>query len=206
MRQNWSRKNQNGSIFLWLCCLRSSENQIVRARSRSGRMNQSKFTFQCFVIGLALPLLLATPTTQFSLDHKWWSRKRNQNAFYTRLLSSMLLGLRHRCLSANKPLKTLFSRNMSLGHLRYCHHIQKNQRSQKIELSWGLYITVWLLLLFLLLYVICAFLGTDRRNQFMLKGLCQPRRMRSLEDNYLKKSAQRFQIFRNFGRLFLSVY
>ena len=36
-------------------CLWSSENQIVRVGSRSGRINQSQCTFPCFVIGLVLP-------------------------------------------------------------------------------------------------------------------------------------------------------
>ena len=48
--------------------LRSSEKQIVGVRKRSGRINQSRCTFPRFVIGLVLPLLLASPTTQFSLN------------------------------------------------------------------------------------------------------------------------------------------
>lgn len=40
----------------------------------------------CFVIGLVYPLLLATPTTQFSLDPKW-----NQNAVFSRWSSLTLL-------------------------------------------------------------------------------------------------------------------
>ena len=36
------------------------------------------------VIGLVLPYLLATPTTQFSLDRKRRSRKGNQKAVFTR--------------------------------------------------------------------------------------------------------------------------
>ena len=36
------------------------------------------------MIGLVLSLLLATPTTWFSLDRKRWSRGRNQNAVFTR--------------------------------------------------------------------------------------------------------------------------
>ena len=38
-----------------------------------------------------LPLLLATPTTYFSLDRKRWSRKWDQNAVFTRSLSPTLL-------------------------------------------------------------------------------------------------------------------
>ena len=42
----WSWKNHNVSVFfwlrLWLCCLRSSENQIVRVGTRGGRINQSQ--------------------------------------------------------------------------------------------------------------------------------------------------------------------
>ena len=54
------------TFHLW-----SSENQIVRVGSTSGRINQSQSTFPCFVICLVLLLLLPTPTTWFSLDHKW---------------------------------------------------------------------------------------------------------------------------------------
>ena len=43
------------------------------------------------MIDLVLLLLLVTPTTQFSLDHEWWSRKWKQNAVFTRLLTPMLL-------------------------------------------------------------------------------------------------------------------
>ena len=43
------------------------------------------------MIGLVLPLLLVTLTTQFSLNCKWWSCKRNQNAVFTRSLSPTLL-------------------------------------------------------------------------------------------------------------------
>ena len=46
------------------------------------------------MIGLALPLLLAIPTTQFLLDSKRRSRTRNQKnqrAVFTRSLSSTLL-------------------------------------------------------------------------------------------------------------------
>ena len=32
---------------------------------------------------LNLPLLLASPTIQLSLERKRWSRKRNQNAVFT---------------------------------------------------------------------------------------------------------------------------
>ena len=46
----------------------SSENQIVGVGKRSGRKNQSRCTFPRFVIGLVVPLLLASPTTQFSLN------------------------------------------------------------------------------------------------------------------------------------------
>ena len=48
----------------------SSENQIVRVGSRSGRINQSQCTFPRYVIDIVLPLLLPTPTIWFSLDHK----------------------------------------------------------------------------------------------------------------------------------------
>ena len=48
----------------------SSENQIVRVQSRSGRINQSQCTFPRFVIGLGLPLLLLTLKIWFSLDQK----------------------------------------------------------------------------------------------------------------------------------------
>ena len=68
------------SFRLW-----PSENQIVRVGSGSGRINQSQCKFPHFVIGLVLPLLLATPKTQFSLDRKQNSHKRNQNAFFTSL-------------------------------------------------------------------------------------------------------------------------
>ena len=50
-------------------CLRSSENQIVGAGSRSGRINRSQCTFPRFVIGLVFLLLLPTLTIWFSLDH-----------------------------------------------------------------------------------------------------------------------------------------
>ena len=50
--------------------LSSSENQIVGAGSRNGRINQSQCPFPRFVIGLVPPLLLPTPTIWFSLDHK----------------------------------------------------------------------------------------------------------------------------------------
>ena len=43
------------------------------------------------MIGLVLPLLLVTLTTQFSLNCKWRSCKRNQNAVFTRSLSPTLL-------------------------------------------------------------------------------------------------------------------
>ena len=87
----WSRKNQNVSVFFWLRlwlwhCLRSSENQIVRVGSRGGRI----LPITIFVIGLALPLLLATSTTQFSLDNKRWSLKRNQKATESTLLRPRL--------------------------------------------------------------------------------------------------------------------
>ena len=62
-----------------------SENQIVWVGSGSGMINQSQCKFPRFVIGLVLPLLLATPKTQFSLDRKQSSHKQNQNAFFTRL-------------------------------------------------------------------------------------------------------------------------
>ena len=48
----------------------SSENQIVRVGSRSGRISQSECSFPRFVIGLVLLLLLPTPTIWFSQDHK----------------------------------------------------------------------------------------------------------------------------------------
>ena len=57
-------------------------------RSRKQKRKDKQGTFPRFVIGLVLPLLLATPTTQFSLDRKRRSRKRNQedqNAVFTRL-------------------------------------------------------------------------------------------------------------------------
>ena len=38
-------------LCLWLRCLWSSENKISRVRRRSGRIDQSKGTFSCFVIG-----------------------------------------------------------------------------------------------------------------------------------------------------------
>ena len=50
--------------------LRSSENQIVGLGSKRGSIKQSQFTFPRSVIGLVRLLLLATPTTQFSLDRK----------------------------------------------------------------------------------------------------------------------------------------
>ena len=59
------------TTLLLIFCLWSSENQIVRVGSTSGRINQSQSTIPCFVIGLVLLLLLPTPTTWFSLDHKW---------------------------------------------------------------------------------------------------------------------------------------
>ena len=43
------------------------------------------------MIGLVLLLLLATPTTQFSLDRKRRSRKRYQNAVFISSSSSTLL-------------------------------------------------------------------------------------------------------------------
>ena len=70
---------------------RSSENQIVGVGSKRGSINQSQFTFPRFVIGLVRLLLLATPTTQFSLDRKRRSRRRNQNAVFTRWQSLTLL-------------------------------------------------------------------------------------------------------------------
>ena len=51
----------------------SGENQIVGVGSRSGRINQGQGTFPHFVIGLALLLLLPTPTIWFSLDHKLYA-------------------------------------------------------------------------------------------------------------------------------------
>ena len=48
--------------------------------SRSARINQSQCLFPRFVIGLVLPLLLATPTTLVSLNGKRRSHKGNQNA------------------------------------------------------------------------------------------------------------------------------
>ena len=63
------------SFRLW-----SSENQIVGVGSRSWRISQSQCSLKRFVIGLVLPLLLATPTTQFSLDRKRRSGKHNNNA------------------------------------------------------------------------------------------------------------------------------
>ena len=71
-----SQKNQNISIFLQLrhlyvpFMILTSENQIAGVGSRSGRTQQSQCTFPRFVIGLFLLLLLATVTTQFSLDCK----------------------------------------------------------------------------------------------------------------------------------------
>ena len=67
----------------WLCLwhrrLRSNENCIVGVASRSGRINQ----WQCSIPDLAIGwffnlLLLPTPVTQFSLDHKRRSRQRNR--------------------------------------------------------------------------------------------------------------------------------
>ena len=56
------------SLTFHLWC---SENQIVGARSRSGKINQSQCTFPPrFVIGLVLLLLLLTLTIWFSLDQK----------------------------------------------------------------------------------------------------------------------------------------
>ena len=74
-RQNWSYKNH---------FLSSSENQIVGVGNRGGRINQFQGTFPRFVIGLDLPLLLATPTTQVSRDRKRQPRKRNQYAVFPR--------------------------------------------------------------------------------------------------------------------------
>ena len=74
-RNHFSRSYENHS------------NQIVRVRSRGGKINQSQYTFPHVVIGLVHLLLLATPTTQFSLDCKWHSRKPNHkthNAVCTR--------------------------------------------------------------------------------------------------------------------------
>ena len=87
---NGSRKNQNISIFFWLCCLwlchlQSTENQIVGIGSRSGRINQYNACLPlCNNIGSALLLLLLTLTMQFSLDRKQQSCNRNQNAVFTR--------------------------------------------------------------------------------------------------------------------------
>ena len=58
----------------------TSENQIVGVGSTSRRMSQSQYSLKRLVIGLVLPLLLATPTTQFLLDRERRSRKSNQNA------------------------------------------------------------------------------------------------------------------------------
>ena len=69
----------------------SSENHIVGVGNGSGWVNQLQCTFPCFVIGLVLLLLLATPTTQFSLDRKRRSRKRYQNAVFISSSSSTLL-------------------------------------------------------------------------------------------------------------------
>ena len=80
----------------------SDENQIVGVGSRRGRINQSQCAFPRFVIGLVLPLLLAIPTTQFWLDHKRRSRRRNQknqNAVFTGLFCLLHLE------SANWPLQ-----------------------------------------------------------------------------------------------------
>ena len=52
--------------------------------SRSARINQSQCLFSRFVIGLVLPLLLATQTTLVSLDRKQRSHKGNQNVVFTR--------------------------------------------------------------------------------------------------------------------------
>ena len=54
----------------------SSENWVVGVGSRSGRTNQSQGVEHCH--WFILPLLLATPTMQFSLDRKRRSRKQNQ--------------------------------------------------------------------------------------------------------------------------------
>ena len=54
-----------------------------RSRKQKRSDKPITVTFPRFVIGLVLPLLLATPVTQFSLDRKRRSRKRiNHNADY----------------------------------------------------------------------------------------------------------------------------
>ena len=62
----------------------ASENQIVGVGSISGRINQSQCPLPRFVIGLVIPLQLTTQTTYCSLDRKCRSRKRNQNAVFSR--------------------------------------------------------------------------------------------------------------------------
>ena len=52
-------------------------------RSRKQKRKDKPVTMHVPTLGLVLPLLLATPTTQFSLDRKRWNRKRNQNAVFT---------------------------------------------------------------------------------------------------------------------------
>ena len=56
-----SQKNKNVSISLRLHCLRPSENQIDGVKS--GTLDKPTTMHDFFVIGLVLPLLLATPTT-----------------------------------------------------------------------------------------------------------------------------------------------
>ena len=52
-------------------------------RSRSARINQSQCLFPRFVIGLVLPLLLATPTALVSLDRKRRSHKGNIRTLFS---------------------------------------------------------------------------------------------------------------------------
>ena len=69
---------------------------LVKTRLTESRVEPWISQPQCmfphfFVIGLVSPLLLVTPTTQFSLDHKQHSGMRNQNTVFTRSKSSTLL-------------------------------------------------------------------------------------------------------------------
>ena len=57
--------NRIGTVLMRLFCrdlFTTSENKIVGAGSRSGRINQSQCAFPRSVISLVLPLLLVTPT------------------------------------------------------------------------------------------------------------------------------------------------
>ena len=84
-RRNWSRKNQNVSIFLRLGlsfrCLKSSEKQIVGVASGSGRINQSQSRFLINCDWSILPLLVTTPAIWFSLHRKRRNQKHNRKKY-----------------------------------------------------------------------------------------------------------------------------